>query len=89
MTREKRLDKKELVGLVAKRLELSQRDAEAAIDATLDEIYNGVAQGRSVSLRNFGTFYVEPRRNAWVFTFNPSQKWRKLFGWHSTYKGDL
>jgi hypothetical protein len=44
-------------------------------------------QGQSVSLRNFGTFYVRPERSNWVFKFNPSQRLRKLLGWSSTYKG--
>lgn len=89
MSADKRLDKKELVRLVAERLELNQNETEAVIDATLDEIYNSVARGEPVTLRNFGTFYVEAKRDAWLFKFTPSQKWRKLFGWHSTYKGEL
>jgi DNA-binding protein HU-beta len=55
----------------------------------LEEIYQALKQGESVSLRDFGTFYVRPERESWVFKFNPSQKLRKLFGWSSTYKGQL
>ena len=60
-----------------------------AVDATLEEIYEALKHGQSVSLRNFGTFYVRPERKSWVFRFNPSQRLRKLFGWSSTYKGAL
>ena len=84
-----RLDKPELVALVAGRV---QRDAEtvgAVVDATLAEIYEALKRGQSVSLRDFGSFYVRPERGAWVFKFNPSQRLRKLFGWSSTYRGAL
>ena len=60
------------------------------LEATLEEeIYQVLKQGQSVSLRDFGTFYVGPERESWVFKFNPSQKLRKLFGWSSTYKGEV
>jgi DNA-binding protein HU-beta len=59
---------------------------EAVIDATLEEIYESLQQGDSVSLRNFGTFYVRVEPKSWVFKFNPSQRLRKLFGWASTAK---
>jgi DNA-binding protein HU-beta len=32
---------------------------------------------------------VRHERDSWVFKFNPCQKWRALFGWSSTYKGEL
>lgn len=62
---------------------------EEMVDATLEEIYEALKQGECVSLRNFGTFYVRPERDSWVFKFNPSQRLRKLFGWSSTYRGKL
>ena len=84
-----RIEKKELVDLVAKRV---GRDAEAVaevIDAMLAEIYEALKRGESVSLRDFGTFYVRPEPDSWVFKFNPSQRLRALFGWSSTYRGEL
>ena len=36
-----------------------------------------------------GGFYVSPRGDTWAFKFNPGQKLRALFGWSSTYKGEL
>ncbi|WP_298905246.1 HU family DNA-binding protein [uncultured Nostoc sp.] len=35
----------------------------------LEEIYESLKQGDSVSLRNFGTFYVRVDRERWVFNF--------------------
>jgi DNA-binding protein HU-beta len=84
-----RIDKKELVRRVSKRVLKGTGTIEEIVDATLEEIYEALKQGQCVSLRNFGTFYVRPERDSWVFKFNPSQRLRKLFGWSSTYKGKL
>lgn len=84
-----RIEKKELVDLVARR---TGRDAEAVaevIDAMLTEIYEALRRGEPVSLRDFGTFYVRPEPDSWAFKFNPSQRLRALFGWSSTYRGEL
>jgi hypothetical protein len=42
-----------------------------------------------VSLRGFGSFYVRPERDRWVFRFNPAQRQRALFGWSPTHRGPL
>ncbi|MDZ7959429.1 MAG: HU family DNA-binding protein [Aulosira sp. DedQUE10] len=78
------IDKKELVRRVSNRVIKGTGTVEEIIDATLEEIYESLKKGDSVSLRNFGTFYVRAERESWVFKFNPSQRWRKLFGWSST-----
>jgi DNA-binding protein HU-beta len=57
---------------------------ELVLDTKLEEIY--IKQGESVSLRDFGTFYIRSGRSGTVFKFNPSQRLRKLFGWASSYK---
>ena len=84
-----RIDKKELASRVAQRLAGIEPTAEQMVDATLEEIYEALKRGECVSLRHFGTFYVRPERQSWVFKFNPSQRLRKLFGWSSSYKGEL
>lgn len=84
-----RIDKNELVQRVAVRTAKSPTVTEKMVDATLEEIYEALRQGEYVSLKNFGTFYVRPERESWVFKFNPAQRLRKLFGWSSTYTGDL
>jgi DNA-binding protein HU-beta len=83
------IDKKELVRRVSQRVNKGTGTVEEIIDATLEEIYSSLKQAESVSLRNFGTFYVRKDRESWVFKFNPSQRLRSLFGWSSTYKGEL
>ena len=84
-----RLDRAGLVERVATRTGLSARTSDKAVEAVLEEIYETLKRGECVSLKNFGTFYVRPERESWVFKFNPAQRLRKLFGWSSTYTGDL
>lgn len=84
-----RIEKDQLIAQVAQRTGQDQALVEQVIEGTLDEIYQMMKQGTRVSLRNFGTFYVRPGDDTWTFKFNPSQKWRALFGWSSSYKGPL
>ena len=81
------IDKKELVRRVSQRLNRESSEVEEVIDATVEEVYESLQQGNSVTLKNFGTFYVRAEAKTWVFKFNPSQRLRKLFNWSSTYKG--
>jgi DNA-binding protein HU-beta len=84
-----RMEKKALVSLVARRTQQDESLVEQVMEATLEAIYQALKRGESVSLRDFGTFYVRPEPERWVFKFTPSQRLRKLFGWASTYKGEL
>ena len=83
------INKKNLVQRVSQRVDRGNKEVEEIIDITLDEIYQSLKQGESVNLRNFGTFYIKSHRDSSAFKFNPSQKLRKLFGWSSTYKGEV
>ena len=78
--------------LLKRTTERTGQDEQAArltIETFLDEIYQSMKHGESVTIRDFGGFYVRPHeRNTWVFKFNPSQKWKSLFGWSSSYTGD-
>jgi DNA-binding protein HU-beta len=84
-----RIEREELVRLVAQRTGQDMETVSKVVDAFLDEIYQAMKRGQSVTLKNFGGFYVRTERESWVFKFNPCQKWRALFGWSSTYKGEL
>ena len=83
------INKQDLIKRVAQKSELGNRVVEQVIETTLEEIYNSLKQGESVSLRNFGSFYINKKSNGIVFKFNPSQRLRKLFGWASTYKSEM
>ncbi len=77
------INKQDLIKRVAQKSELEQKVVEQVIEATLEEIYNSLKQGESISLRNFGSFYINKKSSGTVFKFNPSQRLRKLFGWAS------
>lgn len=85
----KSLSKSELITQVAARTGLDSAIIETVLDAVLEEIYVTLKRGQGVTLKNFGTFFVRPERTTWVFKFNPSQRLRAVFGWSSTYTGDL
>jgi DNA-binding protein HU-beta len=84
-----RIQKKEFVHRLARRMETDEKVASAWLDAVTDEIYEALRSGESVTLPNFGNFYVRQERSGCVFRFNPAQRLRALFGWSSSYKGEL
>ena len=84
-----RITEKELVKRVANRAEKDADEVELIINATIKEIYESLKRQENVVIRNFGKFYIRESRTGIIFKFDPSQKLRALFGWASTYKGDL
>jgi DNA-binding protein HU-beta len=84
-----RIDQDVLIQSVSQRTGQDVETVGLIVEAFLDEIYEALKRGEGVTLKGFGGFYVRPERESWVFRFNPSQKWRALFGWSSTYRGDL
>jgi DNA-binding protein HU-beta len=55
------MNKTELIAAVAEKAELSKKDAEAAISATIDAITAALAQQEKVQLVGFGSFEVKAR----------------------------
>lgn len=55
------MNKTELVAAVAAKAEISKKDAEAAVAATVDAITEALVQGDKVALVGFGTFAVKER----------------------------
>ncbi len=55
------MNKQELIESVAKKTQLTKKDASAAVDATLDAIKRGTKKG-GVSLAGFGSFSVSNRK---------------------------
>ena len=66
------MNKTELSGAVAKQANLTQAQAKAAVEATLDAIATALKEGDKVALLGFGTFSVNerPERQG----INPSTK---------------
>jgi len=84
-----RIERDDLIRFVAQRTGQDAGTVEVVVNTFLDEIYQTIKRAQGVTLKEFGGFYVRPERESWVFKFNPCQKWRALFGWSSTYKGEL
>ena len=85
----KRIQKKDVVKRLASRLSVDEKLSEEYLDGVLETLYEAFKAGEGVTLPNFGSFYLDRRRSGCVFKFNPSQKLKALFGWSSTYKGEL
>ena len=84
-----RIQKKEIIQRLAQRMNTDEKTAEVWLEAFIDTLYEAFKEGRGVTLPGFGGFYVKPKGETWAFKFNPGQKLRALFGWSSTYKGNL
>lgn len=56
------MNKKQLAGKVANRMDLSKAEAERIIDATLDIVANALVAGEKVRLVGFGNFVVRKRK---------------------------
>lgn len=83
------MNKKGWIKAVVQQSGQSEDIVTSILETGLEEIYQAMKREEKVTLVNFGTFYIDVRRSGTVFKFNPSQKWKALFGWSSTYKGKL
>ncbi len=82
--------KKEFVKLLAHKMKADEKTAEMWVDAFTDTLFECFKKQRGVVITNLGTFYLRiTSRGDWIFKFLPSQKLKALFGYSSTYKGDL
>ena len=84
-----RINEKEVIIRVAQRTSKDVELVTEIFDATFTEIYEAFKREESVTIRNFGNFYIRHERESWVFRFNPAQKLKALFGWSSGYTGPL
>ena len=55
------MNKTELIAAVAELAEMSKKDAEAAVTATIDVISEALRKGEKVQLVGFGSFEVKTR----------------------------
>lgn len=55
------MTKTELVAIIADKVELTKKDAEAALNAFMDSVKEALAKGDKVTLVGFGTFEVRER----------------------------
>lgn len=84
-----RIRKDEFIRRLAARMNTDEATATAWADAVTETVYDSLKAGESVTLPGFGSFYLREARSGTIFKFNPAQRLRALFGWSSTYKGEL
>ena len=56
------MKKSELINAIAQQAEISKKDAEKALNATIETIINAVAGGDKIQLKGFGTFEQRQRK---------------------------
>jgi hypothetical protein len=84
-----RVQKNELIKQLAGRMGTDEVTADRWLEGVIDTLYANFKAGKSVTLPGFGSFYVRPESESWVFKFSPAQKLRALLGWSSTYTGEI
>ena len=84
------MNEKELIPKIASETGYKIQTVEKVFNATIDQIFQSLKRSESVTIRNFGRFYIRSgHSDTMVFKFSPSQKLRKMLGWSSTYKGKI
>ncbi|NLU51496.1 MAG: HU family DNA-binding protein [Clostridiaceae bacterium] len=56
------MNKADLIDAIAKKAEMTKKDAGVALDAIIDSISGSLAKGEKVTLVGFGTFDVRERK---------------------------
>ena len=59
----KKVNKSDLVEMVAEQAHLSKRDARAALDLCFDSIIEALLRGEEVNITNFGVFTPKMRKS--------------------------
>lgn len=85
------MNEKELIPNIVKETGIKVEVVEKVFNATMEQIVQSLKDCESVTIKNFGRFYIREGRHSdsMVFKFTPSQRLRKIFGWASTYKGEV
>lgn len=78
---------KEFTELLAKRMNVTNKEASEWIEAYTETLIDIFKTGEGLTIKGLGGFYLARKHGGIVFKFNPSQRLRSLFGWSSTYKG--
>lgn len=85
------MNEKELMQNIVNETGVKAEVVEKVFNATVEQITQSLKDCESVTIRNFGRFYIRAGRHSssMVFKFSPSQRLRKILGWASTYKGKI
>ena len=84
------MNEKELIQNIVKETGIETKTVENVFNITIEQIVQSLKHCEGVTIRNFGRFYIDQGHGKTkIFKFSPSQRLRKIFGWSSTYKGEV
>ncbi|MFK5976441.1 MAG: HU family DNA-binding protein [Sulfurovum sp.] len=76
------MTEKELHTFMAKKMNSTEEEAQKWIEAFNEGIYKSISDLESLTIRNFGKFYVrESSSGSIIFKFTPAKKMRSLVGY--------
>jgi DNA-binding protein HU-beta len=76
------MTEKELYTFMAKKMNSTETEAKKWVEALNDGVHKSIEEKESLTIRNFGKFYVrETSRGSIVFKFLPSRRMKDLLGY--------
>jgi DNA-binding protein HU-beta len=76
------MTEKELYAYMAKKMDSTEKEAQKWFEAFNEGVYQSIEDRESLTIRNFGKFYVrENSRGSVIFKFTPAKKMRNLVGY--------
>ncbi len=83
------MNNKEFVKKYAQEVDCDEETAKKQVQVFTQIILDSMKKGDSVTIKDFGRFYIRERTNSTVFKFLPAQKFKAILGWASDYKGEI
>lgn len=76
------MTEKELQIYMAEKMNATEKEAKAWIEVFSDGVHQSIENKESLTIRNFGKFYVrETSSGSTVFKFSPSRRMKDLLGY--------
>ncbi len=76
------MTEQELQAFMAKKMNSTETEAKKWIEAFNDGVHQSIENKESLTIRNFGKFYVrETSRGSTIFKFLPSRRMKNLLGY--------
>lgn len=76
-----KITEKEIILSVVKNTGVAENVVKKISESLFVEIVKNLDQCRTVTVKDFGTFYIKPTQPTRTFKFNPSQRLRRSLGW--------
>jgi DNA-binding protein HU-beta len=76
-----RITEKEIITAIAQQTGINESLIKKIFESVFVEIVKNLDQRRTVTVKDFGTFYIKPTELTRTFKFNPGQRLRSVLGW--------